>query len=118
MKEPETRVHQLLQHQDFALDLARRLARDVHGAEDLVQQAWLRALRSPPRDDRGLRGWVARVVVNLSRSRYRADERLRRAELFAGAPETGEPGNDLDAAELREVMELALGRIGERHREA
>ena len=115
---PRDAVHELLVHQDFALDLARRLVGDVHGAEDLVQQAWLRALRCPPREDRGLRGWVVRVVVNLSRSRYRSMERHRRAELFAGAPEAADARAEMDAAELRAELDQALARISERQREA
>ena len=118
MKEPEDNVHHLLQHEKFALDLARRLVGDPHGAEDLVQQAWLRALQTPPRENRGLRAWVSRVLVNLARSRYRAIERHRRIEIEAGVSEAAAESGELDAAELRATLDQALERISAIQREA
>jgi RNA polymerase sigma-70 factor (ECF subfamily) len=46
VKEREQFAQALLQHLDAAYNLARWLTRDDHDAEDLVQSAYLRALKS------------------------------------------------------------------------
>ena len=46
---PETPGPELLsQHRSFLKSLARRLLRDEHAAEDVVQESYLAALERPP----------------------------------------------------------------------
>jgi len=55
-----------------------RLARALVGAEaagDLVQEAYLSALESPPRRGGSLRGWLRAVLRNRSAMRFRAERR-------------------------------------------
>jgi RNA polymerase sigma-70 factor (ECF subfamily) len=88
----------LLPHLDAAYNLARWLTRDDHDAEDLVQTAYLRALKSVG----GLSGanpraWLLAVVRNvcytwLRREKARApaspfDEEVHGAGLDATSPE-------------------------------
>lgn len=61
--------------------LARRLARDASEADDLVQQTWLRAILSPPRHGRSLRGWLAGVVRNVARNGRESARRRSEYEL-------------------------------------
>src|SRR5688572_26897750 len=59
----------------------RRLATSLIGeeAEDLVQETYLAALRSPPAGDRPLRPWLARVLRNFAHLRHRRRARAARA---------------------------------------
>jgi RNA polymerase sigma-70 factor (ECF subfamily) len=69
-------------HHDALYRLARRMASDAEEARDLVQEAFLRAARSPgslPPEDDAARSWLFRVVVNLCRDRRRRLTVRRRA---------------------------------------
>src|SRR5690242_18243488 len=63
--ERERFEHALLPHLDAAYNLARWLTRDAHDAEDLVQAAYLRALKSfggyPMANSRA---WLLTIVRN------------------------------------------------------
>ena len=69
-------------HADLVYGLALRSTRDPAAAEDLAQDAFVRAYRAlagyPPRRirDLHLRAWLSRVTINLARNRAR--DRLAR----------------------------------------
>ncbi len=64
-------------HQDLAYGLARRWTRDPADAEDVAQDAFVRAWRALERYEPArigelrLRGWLARIVLNVARNRAR-----------------------------------------------
>src|SRR5689334_12787809 len=62
----------------------RRLARALVGdaaADDVVQDTWVASLSRPPRDERPIAPWLARVAKNLAINRRREEERRARREL-------------------------------------
>ncbi len=70
---------ELARHAAFLTRLARALAgRDE--ADDLVQDAYVAALRHPPDADRPARPWFAQVLRNLVRMRHRGESRRRERE--------------------------------------
>ncbi len=80
---------EILEQVGFVRALARALVEDPHLAEDLAQEACLKALQSPPRDPGALRGWFARVLRNLAFKNFRARDRRTRREKRAARPEAG-----------------------------
>jgi RNA polymerase sigma-70 factor (ECF subfamily) len=74
----------LLEHAAWLRRLAEVLTRGDADAEDLVQETWLAALRSPPGDDRPVRAWLAEVLRNARRMRARAGARRARREAELG----------------------------------
>src|SRR5690242_10646816 len=71
-------VRELLAHGTWLRRLARAIVRDADAAEDLVQDAWVVALKEPALASRSsLRAWLATVVRNLARERARSDARRR-----------------------------------------
>jgi DNA-directed RNA polymerase specialized sigma24 family protein len=83
----------LLRHAGFLRALARALLADEHGADDAVQDTWVRALERPPRDARRSRSWLARVLRNVIVDRRRSDAARARRDR-AMVP----PGGGGDAA--------------------
>jgi RNA polymerase sigma factor (sigma-70 family) len=77
--EPPT-VEALLSHAGFIRSLARRLLRDDDLAEDVVQDALVVALETPPRRLDQLRAWLGAVARNLVRRQQRTSVRREQRE--------------------------------------
>jgi RNA polymerase sigma-70 factor (ECF subfamily) len=77
-------VDELMAEMDWVRRLARGLLRDSAAADDIAQDAWLVASERAPEDDRPLRPWLHRVVLNLVRMRRRSDTRRDERELASG----------------------------------
>jgi len=67
------RIEDMLHHAEWARGLARRLLRDRSRVDDVVQDAWVAALRAPPQDPRRIRAWLSRVIRNRVIAMYRYD---------------------------------------------
>jgi RNA polymerase sigma-70 factor, ECF subfamily len=78
-------------HGDYLRALARRLCRNHHDPDDLVQDTFLKTLSSPIPEGANQRAWLARVMQNLFIDRIRRRTTRREDELGevpAPAPET------------------------------
>ncbi len=103
------RIEELLARADWLRRLAASLRQDP---DDLVQDTWLAALRSPPRSDRPAEPWLAAVLRNLARKRWRARQ-VRERALPSWQPQAGAraaaPDELLERAQLQRVIaELVL----------
>jgi len=104
-------------------DLVRFLHRkvwDPDRARDLAQEAFVRALRSPPDQPRA---WLFRVAGNLARDEARTVlRRKRHLTLLKGEAElrqesAPDPEETLEAADRTARLRAALNALGERDRE-
>jgi RNA polymerase sigma-70 factor, ECF subfamily len=118
----------VLPHLDAAYNLARWLTRNDHDASDVVQDAYLRAMRSFGgfRGDQA-RPWLLAIVRNaaytsLARRRDRHDESYEpelHDEAFATDPAGyGSPEGELSRQQDRNVVNEALARLPVELREA
>jgi RNA polymerase sigma-70 factor (ECF subfamily) len=114
----------LLPHLGAAYNLARWLTRDAHDADDVVQEAYLRAYRFFDSFHGGDgRAWLLKIVRNtcytwLDRNRPREpmaafDETRHSEGVTTAGPEAG-----LVAGEDRELLRQALAELPEEYREA
>jgi RNA polymerase sigma factor (sigma-70 family) len=76
-------LERLLDHADWLRALARRMVNDSASADDLVQETWVAALKSPPDVEQPVRPWLAGVLRNLVALQRRTDG--RRAQRNAAA---------------------------------
>ena len=110
-QEPGTaRMEDLLAHADWLRRLAAGLVGD---GEDVVQDTWVAALRSPPRTDSSVQPWLATVMRNIARNRWRARRVRQRAaaELVPATEQTAAPSPQdlLERAQLQRILsELVL----------
>ncbi|MBZ0235405.1 MAG: RNA polymerase sigma factor, partial [Deltaproteobacteria bacterium] len=118
----ETRAldpHALLEHAAWLRRLAVALVGDGGGADDLVQETWLAALRRPPADDRPVRPWLRRVLENGARFRWRgARNRAAREERVASLAEAeaASPAELLERHETQQLLARLVGELDEPYR--
>lgn len=111
--EPE----QLLAHAEFVRALARSLVRDPASAQDLEQETWLRALRSPPRGATRLRAWLATVMKNLARNQARSQSRaLQREQAHATASDSPQAIEALEQAQAMQSLATQVLKLAEPYR--
>ncbi|MEJ5385066.1 MAG: sigma-70 family RNA polymerase sigma factor [Fimbriimonadales bacterium] len=99
-------------HYQQAYNLAYRLTGNAADAEDLVQEAFLRAYRFFDRYDRSMpfMNWFSRILTNLYIDEYRRRGRLRTIsidEVYSG--DEGEEGTTMDLPDTApDPLERAL----------
>jgi RNA polymerase sigma-70 factor (ECF subfamily) len=120
----QTRYEQvLLPHLDAAYNLARWLTHDEHDAEDLVQEAYLRALRffDGFHGDNG-KVWLLQIVRNTCYSWLRRNRPDKMAESFdetvhSAASQSASPQAALLQEEEKQLLRDALDKLPMEYRE-
>jgi len=112
----------LLAHQDRLFTIALRTSGDRHDAEELVQDAFVRAYRAlagwPPDRIRELRlrGWLTTILLNAGRNRARV-HRVPTTEL-AFEPGAEPAADPLARSDERETWARLLAELTPAHRTA
>ena len=102
------------------LGLARFMMRNQSDAEDVLQDAFITAMRrvNDVRPDE-LWPWFAAILVNTSRNAYRKRARRTTSELMDQDPVmAADPSAPVDQAHLSQALHAALEELPEREREA
>lgn len=108
----------VLPHLDAAYNLARWLMRDPTDADDILQEAVLRALTyySSFRGDNA-RGWLLQIVRNTAYASMKLGRTLRTVPLATGddataaMPEPSDPGDDPERALLKARAHESVDRL-------
>ena len=89
-------------HENTLFRAALAILGDVHGAEDAVQDTFLRYLEKRPelRDENHERAWLLKVTANLCKSALRAKKRHPTVELLDVYPAPDEESRELVEAVL------------------
>ena len=113
----------VLPHLAAARRLARWLTKNEHDAEDVVQEASLRAFRYFRTFAGGNgRAWFLRIVRNTWGGRYASERMSAHADPFDEQQHTGsavlsDPEALLLQTDAARVIDLAMGRLAGHHRE-
>lgn len=91
------------EHQRYVWAVCYRMTGSTADADELVQEAFVRAVERPPKDTtRPWRPWLVKVATNLARDRLRRRKSRRYVGPWLPAPvETEGPAESLDAPEAR-----------------
>lgn len=113
----------VLRHQDAAYSLARRFLGGQQPAEDVTQEAFLRAYErlSSFRGGR-FRAWLLQIIANLARDELRRSGRRPQVSLDAARDDPERPSLDpvdgarlpleeVERGELRQALEAALSEL-------
>lgn len=95
-------IDELLAQAGWARRLARALVRDDFQADDVLQIAWMAAIKSAPADRSRLRGWLARIIRNAATQLARSDRRWHR---HATADAARSDATSPDASTVSSVLE-------------
>ncbi len=88
--------------------LARRLLRDRHAAEDVVQDTWLASLVRAPRAPQRIGAWLATVARSIALKRLRGERRRRRHEPLVARCERGDdPAEQMSEERARALRAVA-----------
>lgn len=99
--------------------LARALVGDEHAAEDLAQDAWLRALERGPSEPAALGAWLASVARRLASNVRRGDRHRGERERGAARDEALPSSAEIAArVEIEAKLLAALEALDEPHRTA
>lgn len=113
----------MLPHLDAAYGLARLLLRDVHDAEDVVQDAYLRALRHFDGFRGGdARAWLLTIVRRtcytwLKRRRTRPEATEFDEDAHSGGLSADDPETLVLHGDLRETLNRAMATVPSEFRE-
>ncbi|HJZ84406.1 MAG TPA: RNA polymerase sigma factor [Polyangia bacterium] len=107
----------LLAQRGWMRRLALHLVGDAAAADDVVQEAYVAALRHPPAEGRPVKPWLAAVLRNLARMRARAFVRSRSREEAVSRPEPPPTPETLCAQlELQHLLSSMLVALEEPYR--
>ena len=108
-------LESLLTQIEWLQRLAGQLIADPGRADDAAQEVWLAALQHPPARAEGPRPWLARVLRNALRERYRADSSRHERERSVARAEAAAPSIDAPSEpRARELSEIDLALHGHR----
>lgn len=104
-------VEELLAHREWVRAFAGALVRDPADADDLAQDAWAGALRSPPARGTKVRAWFATVLRNRARDRHRRAVVAEDAHRNLSAAPDATADSPAAIAERAEMERLAIAAV-------
>lgn len=117
-----SRNKELLSLRDTVLLAALRIDGSLSNAEDVVQEAYLRAvqIREPLLSGNDLRNWFLKLTVNVARDRLRSEKsrkaRERKAAMELYPATTPAASSNSELADVKERVEAELARLDEKYR--
>jgi len=118
--QPEAFQHLVDRHKDRVFRLVRDFIFDRHDAEDVAQEAFVRAFKHLRlfEDGKPFLPWILTIARNLAinQGKRRRMSLLPTGEELSGTPKSESPGHLSEVRELAARIEAAAARLPERYR--
>jgi RNA polymerase sigma factor (sigma-70 family) len=102
---------QMDRHGAALRQLAGALVRDSNGADDAVQETWVRAVQRPPRHEDAVGGWLATILHNVARKLRRSERRRLRREAMAAQLRANEVEDHSTALAREELVHRLVAAV-------
>jgi len=107
----------LLEHAGWVRELAQRLVRDSHAADDLTQETMLAAIENRDSETRSPRAWLGRVLRNVLWERVRQNQRRQaREQVVAKQDVTASSAELVEKVDTHRTLVDAVLRLPEHYR--
>lgn len=107
----------LLEHVGWVRELAQRLVRDSHAADDLTQETMLAAIENRDTETRSPRAWLGRVLRNVLWERVRQNQRRQaREQVVAKQNVTASSAELVEKVDTHRTLVDAVLRLPEHYR--
>lgn len=110
----------ILRHENFLMKIVVRLTRDLNAAEDIVQDAFIKAYKRLHLFEgrSSFRSWLYQIAINTARNRFR---KYAREILMSEPNEVGvdaQVEENMMALDLRGILQGEIDRLPERQKTA
>lgn len=106
---------ELAHHEPWMLRLAQNIVHDQESARELVQDAFLRVLQSPPRGNASLRQWLWAVLQNRAIDQLRQEQKRPKKLALLGT-ETFEDSPGIEFFEAKQELYAQIQALPERQK--
>ncbi len=117
MTETETNIEEFVQHEGWLRQLAGSVVGE-HEVDDLVQEVFLKAVRHRPQLKGPAKGWMAVVLRNSARMRFRSESRRALRDQSSGedAVEAPLPCEEIDRRQHELILREMVSALPARYR--
>lgn len=107
-------------HEKFLLKVVVRMTRDLDAAEDIVQEAFIKAFRRLHLFEgrSSFRSWLYQIALNTARNRFRRSNRESIGTDHFDVAIESESESQMIAVDVREVIQKEVDKLPERQRMA
>jgi RNA polymerase sigma-70 factor (ECF subfamily) len=107
-------------HEKFLMKVVVRMTRDMDAAEDIVQDAFIKAYKRLHifEGRSSFRSWLYQIAVNTARNRFRKHSRETLGAETADAAVPSEVENKMIALDIRAILQGEIERLPDRQKTA
>lgn len=107
-------------HDKFLMKVVVRMTRDLDLAEDIVQEAFIKAYRrlSMFEGRSSFRSWLYQIALNTARNRFRKNSRETLTAETAEMVVEGQAENQMIALDVKGILQKEIDRLPDRQRQA
>ena len=110
----------MLRHEKFLMKVVVRMTRDLDAAEDVVQDAFIKAYKRLHifEGRSSFRSWLYQIAVNTARNRFRKHSRETTTSEFHEIAVESQSENQMMALDVRAILQREIEKLPDRQKTA